>query len=169
MDQIKEYMKEKFKEFGGWLKFFYFLCLLNMVTSITMIFILGGEIFQPEGRPFIEILLEGAQIGIILYILYLIINVIQKRNSAVPEYIEDKLYIMFIVAFLYFIIHAIFTLPGAGWQLKNTVALTGSIQSMLWAAIWRTYFEKSERVRIYYRLNNQEKENNAPEEETDMV
>ncbi|MCF7885965.1 MAG: DUF2569 domain-containing protein [Candidatus Marinimicrobia bacterium] len=154
-------MSKKFEEFGGWLKFFYFLCLLNIFTSVTMLFLLGGELFGEEGRPLMEILLEGVEIGITLYILYMIIQVVQVRKPDITEFIKDRLFIMFVVAVLYFLIHSLFTLPGAGWQMKNTVALAGSIQSMLWAAIWRTYFEKSERVKIYYKLEeNEQNEDN---------
>ena len=151
-------MSEKYKQFGGWLKFFYFLCILNIFTSITMLFLLGIELFENKGRPVFEVLLEGIEIAITLYILYLIIQVIQIREPKAPEFIEDKLFIMFIVAVGYFILHSLFTLPGEGWTMKNTIALAGSVQSMIWAAIWRTYFEKSERVRIYYKLDENDDE-----------
>ena len=149
-------MASKFDEFGGWLKFFYFLCLLNIVTSLTMLFMLGGEIFGETSRPIIEIMLEALQVGVTLFLLYLIIQVIQIREPNVPEYIKDKLFLMFIVALAYFAVHSLLTIPGSGWQMKNTMALAGSVQSMLWATIWRTYFERSERVEVYYHPQQDE-------------
>ena len=149
-------MASKFEEFGGWLKFFYFLCLLNIVTSLTMLFMLGSEIFGETSRPIIEILLEGLEVGVTLYLLYLIIQVIQIRQPEIPEYIKDKLFLMFVVGIAYFAVHSLFTIPGKGWQMKNTMALAGSVQTMLWATIWRTYFERSERVDVYYHPQQDE-------------
>jgi len=147
-------MKEKYKMFGGWLKFFYFLCIINIVSSSIMIVVLFKEMFQGK-KPPVEGILECAEIGITVYILTLIVRSIQIRNPNVPEFIKEKLYFIFAVAILYFFLNTIITIPGSGWQEKNTIALTGSIQTMIWAAIWRTYFEKSDRVQVYYKLVDQ--------------
>ncbi len=109
-----------------------------------------------EGIHIINNLLALAQLVLITLFLIRIVRVVSLRNPETVTLISDYLYKMFLVAVGYFLLDTLITMlkNDWSWSLENTQALGAAIQTMLWCAIWRTYFARSRRVKAYYQIEN---------------
>jgi len=145
-------MVKPLDEFGGWLRFFQIICYLNIIFSITVM-LMSLEMLLQEGQ-FINHLLALAQLSLITFFLIRIVRIVTLRNPQTAALISDYLYRMFLVAVGYFLLNTLITMIKNNWtwSLENTQALAAALQTMLWCAIWRTYFARSRRVKAYYHL-----------------
>ena len=143
-------------EFAGWLRFFYFIVIMNIafhfVSGITLI---EELIKQPD-----KILTLGtiAQWAFTISMFLIIIKIIQQRNPEVPENIKEYLFYIFVVAILHGLFYTVVTILifKREWSTENTMAFTSAVQNMIWATVWRSYFERSKRVKAYYLINKKD-------------
>lgn len=146
-------MPRPLNEFAGWLRFFQILIMLNLMLSVFTGVTLFESLFSDQ-----ELLLtmgELAQFGFVVFMLYRILKIIQHPSPEVPKNIKQYLFNIFVVAGLHFVYYTAVTLfvYGQEWSQINTVSFAAAVQTMLWTAVWRTYFERSKRVNAYYNKN----------------
>jgi hypothetical protein len=140
-------------EFAGWLKFFQVIIFMNLVfNGVSSFTLIEALIKAPEK---IVTLGQIFQLGVILFIFYSILKIIQYRDSFIPEKIKEYLFYIFILAIVHFVFYIAVTILvyKNEWTQTNTLSLFGANANMIWAAFWRTYFEKSKRVNAYYTQN----------------
>lgn len=143
-------MARPLNEFAGWLSFFQILILLNLLFSVFTGVTLLESLFSDQDK--LLTLGETAQFIFIVYMLYRILKILRIPSPEIPEQIKQFLFNIFIVAALHFIYFTMVTMfvYGRPWAQINTVSFAAAVQTMLWTAIWRTYFERSKRVDAYY-------------------
>lgn len=109
------------------------------------------QVLFSEGQLLDNFLALG-KTGAEIYILYQIVRIIEIPNPVIPEKITNFLYYLFIIAFVYFFIFTLSLLNQNAWKWteENTLILAGTVQTMLWCAVWRTYFIRSRRVETFY-------------------
>ncbi len=137
-------------EFAGWLRFFQIIVFMNIVFSVFFGFTLFETLFRQPDK--LLTLGEIAQLGFILFMLYGILKIIQNQDAIIPEKIKENLFNIFLIAIIHLLFFTSVTLLvyGREWMQSNTIAFIGAFQTMVWTAFWRTYFEKSKRVKAYY-------------------
>jgi uncharacterized membrane protein YidH (DUF202 family) len=147
-------MNRPLDEFSGWLRFFQIIVFFNLTLNIFMGFTLFGELFREPDK----LLTSGAllQWVFILYMFYSILKILENRHISTPEQIKEHLFYIFMVSIAHFIFHTAVTLLvyKQEWSDENLITLVGTIQNMIWAALWHTYFEKSKRVKAYYNSDD---------------
>ncbi len=143
-------MPRPLNEFAGWLRFFQILIMLNLLFSVFTGVMLFESLFVDQEK--LLTIGELAQFGFVVYMLYMILKIIQNPSPEVPEQIKQYLFNIFIVAGLHFVYFTVVSLMvyGHEWSQINTVSFAAAVQTMLWTAIWRTYFERSKRVNAFY-------------------
>jgi hypothetical protein len=143
-------MARPLNEFAGWLSFFQIWILFNLLLSVFTCVILLESLFSDQDK--LLTLGETVQFIFIVYMLYRILKTLRIPSPEIPEQIKQFLFNIFIVAALHFIYFTVVTMfvYGRQWAQINTVSFAAAVQTMLWAAIWRTYFEKSKRVDAYF-------------------
>ncbi len=143
-------MPRPLNEFAGWLRFFQILIMLNLLFSVFTGVTLFESLFSDQDK--LLTMGELAQFGFVVFMLYSILKIIQNPTPDVPEKIKQYLFNIFIVAGLHFVYFTMVTLfvYEREWAQINTISFAAAVQTMLWTAIWRTYFERSKRVNAYY-------------------
>ncbi len=152
-------MLRPLNEFAGWLRFYQFIIGLNIIFTLVVILSNIEVIFTQDEK--LITMLGIIQAGLSVFYLIKIILIIEKKGTEVPELIMEYLYMIFLIAIGYFLMHSLITLliMSRQWIYEdNTIAFAGSVQTMIWCVIWRTYFAKSKRVQSYYIEHLEEKE-----------
>ena len=143
-------MVRPLNEFAGWLRFFQFLVIMNLMMNVfTGITLVENLIKEPD-----KILTIAAmvQFGFVMYLLYNVLKLLPIPNSEIPEKVKQNLFYMFIIAIVHLLFYTSVTILifHRAWSLENNLAFFGAFNLMVWTAFWRTYFEKSKRVNAYY-------------------
>jgi len=143
-------MGKPLNEFAGWLKFFQYLVILNlMMNAFSAVTLIEALIKDPD-----KILTIGAtvQFGFVMYLLYQIVKNLPIPSPENPEKIKNNLFYMFVIAIVHMMFYTSVTMLifHREWGPDHTMALFGTVNLMVWSAFWRTYFERSKRVKAYY-------------------
>ena len=143
-------MDKPLNEFAGWLRFFQFLVIMNlMMNALTGVTLIENLIKEPD-----KILTIGAmvQFGFIMYLMYFILKFLPIPTPEIPEKIKQNLFYMFIIAIVHLLFYTSVTVLifHRDWSMENYLSFLGAFNLMVWSAFWRTYFEKSKRVAAYY-------------------
>ncbi|MBN2280993.1 MAG: hypothetical protein JXQ65_10465 [Candidatus Marinimicrobia bacterium] len=143
-------MGRPLNEFAGWLRFFQIVVLVNLMMNILTGVTLVESLFQEPDK----ILTLGSlvQFGFVMFLLYKILKLLPIPLTKTPEKIKEYLFYMFILAIVHFVFFTSVTLLvfQRKWSLENNLAFFSAFNLMVWSAFWRTYFERSKRVRAYY-------------------
>ena len=146
-------MGKPLNEFAGWLRFFQFIVMMNlMMNAFSSVTLIEALFREPD-----KILTIGAmmQLVFVLYLMYQILRTIPVPTAEMPEKIKDNLFYMFIIAIVHMLFYTSVTILvfHREWGLENTLTFFGAVNLMVWSAFWRTYFERSKRVKAYYSQN----------------
>lgn len=146
-------MVKPIKEFGGWLRFFQILLVVNMTLMIAVVFMsMLAIITLFNSKEGIRALFELLQAGTILFLAATIFKMLPDPSVRTPVRIR-RLLIGIILVFVGF--HFL-RLPLMIWLREKSLAnmgwtyLTDPILVTLWYMAWFQYFKCSKRVLAYY-------------------
>lgn len=156
-------MAKPLNEFGGWLRFFQIANIIGIVIGFIMVLIFiaafflslaDGENFSNlDKATFIFIMIE---IPVFMYFTVRILQYLKIKSPDTPGNISKMIqYILILTIITGVIEFAVYlSFHNASDQLFDTVK--GTIQSLISATIWLTYFKKSVRVKQHYGRNTGE-------------
>lgn len=155
-------MEQNYERFGGWLLFFWLICLYNSFILTLNVFGYGQTLFLATGRNVVSdgiFAMENLIIGCLFFIMVLKLI---KRNQENPGLAKRLLLINIILGGVYLLLNGV--ISPALFHYKpgfDNAELRNPFVMLLGSWIWMTYFHKSKRVRVYYRLP---KPDNTPED-----
>ena len=154
-------MNKEYDKFGGWLLV---LFILNAITSITYISDLTSLLQMRESYNMLAaayggminigfyalIVADGACLGLTIAML---LQFLKREPVSVKRIISILIgrVAITVIAVAIFSITISSSIPG--YSFMDAFDLTLLIPSIFWLLVWYLYFQKSERVKIYYRLD----------------
>ncbi len=155
-------MPKQFSEFGGWLRFFQVIQIISFVLGIVgILLLLVVNITNFEFKSFIDSFVTTVDIIITMYFTLNIIKILKKREKCTPDKVVNNLknIMLFSLAFLVIEIPLIFWVNDGAWTRYDSTSVRASLNTILHFVIWRSYFNKSKRVKGYYTNSEQELNN----------
>lgn len=141
---------EKLLSFGGWLRFYQVINYLSIIFTLLIfamvsVFYAMGE--YAEGEIF-EALIAGIELLPDLVVSIMVLKILSKPNKFIPTRV---------VTLLTYYVGASLLMYGCVYYLFKTEVVvekpTSFWASVIYYAIWSSYFRKSKRVKAYYGEN----------------
>ena len=157
-------MNESQKEFGGWLRVFYYLTLLSLVsnTLYTVLgalgsgwLILGVALGKKVISDVIPVFMGFVIVAPFAYVNFQIYRPLEERSPAIPARIVKLLSIRILLSILAVLCAFLVTKfqSSEGSSPRSVVVLLLEILGISLTWLWILYFQRSKRVKAFYGAN----------------
>lgn len=162
-------MAKPLGEFGGWLRFFQILAIINflataLVLGIAIFFLIAGP---PDQGITYGHLIAGVAVAIpFAWLMAFIIMRLPIKDSETPRTVARVTWAAFVLTTASTVLQASITAVATNASFIDAYDWPAGI---FWLIAFVVYLEHSKRVKAYYGVNHPERDPNAPQYVTDPI